>query len=79
MQPGTGYESRGGVEKEPRIFFNLDAKLGWMVNATLWPFYPRKTDTLPTVEEAVWAPLPIWTGAENLSPHQDSIPGASSP
>jgi len=25
------------------------------------------------------APGPIWTSAENLSPHRDSIPGPSSP
>ena len=29
--------------------------------------------------EAVWAPGPVWTGAENLAAHQDSIPGPSRP
>ena len=29
--------------------------------------YPRK-DPVPIVEEAGWAPGPVWTGAENLAP-----------
>jgi hypothetical protein len=31
------------------------------------------------VQEAGWAPGPVWTGAENLDPHRDSIPAPSSP
>jgi hypothetical protein len=30
-------------------------------------FYPRK-DPVPIVQEAGWAPGPVWTGAENLAP-----------
>ena len=30
-------------------------------------FAPRK-DPVPIVQEAGWAPEPVWTGAENLSP-----------
>ena len=30
-------------------------------------FNPRK-DSVPIVQEAGWAPEPVWTGAENLSP-----------
>ena len=41
-------------------------------------FTPGK-DTLPIVQEAAWATEPVWTGAENLAPHRDSIPGPSSP
>jgi hypothetical protein len=33
-------------------------------------------DPLPIVQEAGWAPGPVWTGAEN-SPNRDSIPGLS--
>ena len=40
--------------------------------------YPRE-DSVPIVQEAGWAPGPVWTGAENLAPHRDSIPGPSSP
>jgi hypothetical protein len=30
-------------------------------------FTPRK-DPVPTVQDAGWAPGPVWTGAENLAP-----------
>jgi len=30
-------------------------------------FTPEK-DPVPIVQEAEWAPGPVWTGAENLSP-----------
>ena len=39
-------------------------------------FTPGK-DPVPVVQEAGWAPGPVWTGAENLAPHRDSIPGRS--
>jgi hypothetical protein len=31
-------------------------------------------DPVLIVYEALWAPGPVWTGAENLAPHRDSIP-----
>jgi hypothetical protein len=31
------------------------------------PLYPGK-DPVPIVQEAGWAPRPVWTGAENLAP-----------
>ena len=40
--------------------------------------HPRK-DAVPVVQQDGWAPGPGWTGAENLSPHRDSIPGPSRP
>jgi hypothetical protein len=40
--------------------------------------YPEK-DPVPIVQEAGWAPGPVWTGAEYLPSHRDSIPGPSSP
>ena len=39
-----------------------------MVNATPRPLYPQGRDLLPIVREAGWAPVPVWTGAENLTP-----------
>jgi hypothetical protein len=40
---------------------------------------PPGKDPVPIVQEAGWAPGPVWTGVENLAPHQDSIPRPSSP
>jgi hypothetical protein len=43
--------------------------MGWVVNATLQPLYPRKKKkTVPIVKEGGWASGPVWTGAENLDP-----------
>ena len=40
---------------------------------------PPGKDPVPTVQEAGWAPGPVWTGAENIAPQRDSIRGPSSP
>jgi hypothetical protein len=48
--------------------------MGWVVNATPRPLYPRERDLVPTAQEAGWATGPVWTRAENLAPHRDSIP-----
>jgi hypothetical protein len=32
------------------------------------PFSTPGKDPVPTVQEAGWAPGPVWTGAENLAP-----------
>ena len=44
-----------------------------------WPLFTPGKDPVSIVQEAGWALGPIWTGAENLAPHWDSIPGPSSP
>jgi len=36
--------------------------------------YLCERDPVPTVQEIEWAPGPVWTGAENLAAHRDSIP-----
>ena len=38
----------------------------------------RERDTVLIVQEAAGVPGPVWTGAENLAPYRDSIPGPSS-
>jgi len=50
-----------------------------VVNDTPRPFYPRERDPVPIVQEATWAPGPVWTGAENLALNRDSIPGLFNP
>jgi hypothetical protein len=61
--------SKGKVH--PRIghegFFKLDARWGGL--STLHPgrFTPGK-EPVPIVSETVWAPGPVRTGAENLTP-----------
>ena len=38
------------------------------------PLRPRKKDPVPIVQDAGWAPGPIWTGAEYLAPGFDPVP-----
>jgi hypothetical protein len=41
--------------------------MGWVVNATPRPIYPRERHGT-IVQEAGWAPRPVWKGAENVAP-----------
>jgi hypothetical protein len=41
--------------------------MGWMGNATPWKLYPQEREQVPIVQEAGWAPGPIWTVVENLA------------
>ena len=36
-------------------------------------------DPVPIVQEAGWAPGPVWTGGDKAGPYWDSIAGPSSP
>jgi hypothetical protein len=38
------------------------------VSVTPRPFFTPRKDPVPIVQEAGWAPGPVWTGAENLAP-----------
>ena len=42
--------------------------MGWVVNTTSRPLYPRERDLVPIAQEAGWDPGPVLTGAENLAP-----------
>ena len=39
-----------------------------MVSVTPRPLFILGKDPVPIVQEAGWAPGPVWTGAENLAP-----------
>jgi hypothetical protein len=41
---------------------------GWGVRVTPRPFFTPGKDPVPIVQEAGWAPGPVWTDAENLAP-----------
>jgi len=41
--------------------------MGWVVNATPRPLYPRERPGTYWAEDW-WAPEQVWTGAENLAP-----------
>jgi len=48
--------------------------MGWVVNATLRPLYPRESPGTQCIE----TPGPVWTDGE-ISPHRDSIAGTVQP
>jgi hypothetical protein len=48
------------------IFLDLGARRGWLVSTTPQPLYPGK-DPVPIVQEAGWAPGPVWTCAKSLA------------
>jgi len=56
-----------GVQVLIYSFFNLGSRCRWVANATPWAVYPRQRDPLPIVQKSGWAPVPIWTSAENLT------------
>ena len=64
--PGTGHEGSEGWYRYNLLFFTLGARCGMW--STLGPdrFNPGK-EPVPTVQNAIWAPVPVWTGAENLT------------
>jgi len=45
---------------------------GWVVSSTLRPHFTPGEDPVPILQEAGWAPGPVWTGGKSR-PHRDSI------
>ena len=63
-RPTTHRGSRGIA----LLFHDHGTRRGWGVSVTSQlPFTPEE-DPVPIVQEAGWAPGPVWTGAENLAP-----------
>ena len=44
-----------------------------MVSSTPRPHFTPGKDPVPILQEAGWAPGPVWTGGKSR-PHRDSIP-----
>jgi len=49
------------------------------VSVTPRPLFTPGKDPVPIVQEAEWAPGPVWTGAENLAPHREFDPRTVQP
>jgi hypothetical protein len=54
----------GGIAQ---LFLNLGTRRGSGQHHASAAFTPGK-DPVPIVQEAGWAPEPVWIGAENLAP-----------
>jgi len=48
-----------------------------VVSSTPRPHFTPRKDPVPIVQEAGWAPGPVWTGGKSC-PHRNSIPDRSS-
>ena len=44
-----------------------------MVSSTPWLHFSSGKDPVPILQEAEWAPWPVWTGGKSR-PHRGSIP-----
>jgi len=55
------------------LFHDRGTRRRWVVSSTPRPHFTPGKDPVPIVQEAGWAPGPVWTGGKSLS-HRDSIP-----
>ena len=56
----------------PLLFHDRGTRRGWMFSSTPRPHFTPGKDPVPMLQEAGWAPGPIWTGGKSR-PHRDSI------
>jgi hypothetical protein len=77
--PCTGRTAHRGSRGIALLFHDHGTRRGLGVSVTPRPLFTPGKDPVPIVQEARWAPWPVWTGAENLASHRDSIPGPFSP
>jgi hypothetical protein len=55
------------------LFHDHSTRRGWAVSSMPRPHFTPGKDPVPIVQEAGWAPGPVWT-VEKSRPHRDSIP-----
>jgi len=64
----TGRTAHRGSRSIALLFLDHGTRRGWAVNVTPQPLFTTGKDPVPIVQEAGWAPGPVWTCAENLAP-----------
>ena len=64
----TGRTAHRGSRGIALPFHDHGTRRGWGVNVTPRPLFTPGKDPVPVVQEAGWAPGPVWAGAENLAP-----------
>jgi hypothetical protein len=69
----------GGPEKLLYSFFNLDIRLCEWSTPRSGRFIPGKETRYQLCRRLGGPPRPVWTDAENVASHRDSIPGSSGP
>jgi len=69
-RPGVAQRVGRGIAL---LFHDRGTRSGWVVSSTPRPHFTPGKDPVPILQEAGWAPGPVWTGG-NSRPHRDSIP-----
>jgi len=69
-RPGVAQRVGRGIAL---LFHDRGTRRGWVVSSTLRPQFTTGKDPVPILQEAGWAPGPVWTGGKSR-PHRDSIP-----
>jgi len=52
------------------LFHDRDIRRGWVVSSTSRPQFTPRKESVPILQEAGWAPGPVWTGGKSR-PHRD--------
>ena len=60
--------AHGGSRGIALFFHDRSTGRGWVVSIVPRPLFTSGKYPVPVVQEAGWAPGPVWTGAENLAP-----------
>ena len=60
------------------LFHDGGTRRGWVVSSKPRPHFTPRKDPVPVLQEAGWAPGPVWTGGKSR-PHWDSIPDRPAP
>jgi len=69
-RPGVAQRMGRGIVL---LFHDHGTRRGWVVSRTPRPHFTPRKDPIPIVQEAGWAPGPVWLGGKSR-PHSDSIP-----
>ena len=69
-RPGVAQRVGRGIAL---LFHDRGTRRWWVVSSTPWSHLTPGKDPVPILQEAGWAPGPVWTGGKSR-PHWDSIP-----
>ena len=72
-RPGVAQSVGRGIAL---LFHDRGTRTGWVVSSTPRPHFTPGKVPVPILQEAGWAPGPVWTGGKSR-PHRDSIPACS--
>jgi len=64
----TFHTAHSGSRGIALLFLDHDTRRGWGVSVTPRPLFTPGKDPVQILQEAGWAPGPVWTGAKNLAP-----------